>query len=369
MKALLALLALTSSALADGRLVASSDAVVRAAVSSVAELEPGCDRACAAKAGAAIAATQVVTIARVAGRLELELLDVADGSLIGRRTLAIPDAQLATKLPAAIAKFVDEGPTERAKELFTKGNEHYALAEYAPALEHYKLAYRVKPLPAFLFNIAQCHRKLNQHRDAIAMYQSYLVGVPAAPNKALVDELVAESEAALAAERAEAERRASDQARADAELRAAEHQRAAELRKAREAEAVIVARRADQTRLEVELYDRHPARTYALAGGVLGAAAVITGAGFGIAARGRQAAFDGAGCGDPARLLGADELAKCVDDRDRGERHALLSNVFLLGGGALAVASAIVFVLDPGNVARPARIAVTPRSITFEVRW
>jgi len=367
--ALAIVLALSARAFAD-HLVVSSDARVRAAVPSATAVAAGCDRACAAREGAAVAVAQVVTIARGPAGLELELVDAADGSLIGRRTVALSDAQLAAQLPGAIARFLAEGPTVRAKELFAKGNEHYALAEYAPALAQYKLAYRVKPLPAFLFNIAQCHRKLNQHADAIAMYQSYLVGVPDAPNKALVDELVAESRAALAAEQAEAERRASDQARADAELRAAEQRRAEELRKAREAEAVIAARRAEQAKLEAELYDRHPARTYALVGGAVGAAALITGGAFGIAARGRQAAFDAAGCGDPARLLVPDELATCVADRDRGERHALLSNAFLIGGGALAIASALVFVFDPGNVARPqATIAITPSSASLQVRW
>src|SRR5213075_837707 len=93
----------------------------------------------------------------------------------------------------ALAKLVESVTVEKAKALFAEGNQHYNLGEFQQALEMYKLAYRVKPLPAFQFNIAQCHRKLGQHKDAIAMYQAYLVGVPDATNKDIVESLIAES--------------------------------------------------------------------------------------------------------------------------------------------------------------------------------
>ena len=140
--------------------------------------------------------------------------------------------QFRQTLAPLLRKFVDEAPTERAKALFLVGNQHYNLGELAQALEMYKRAYQIKPLAEFLFNIAQCHRKLGEHKDAITMYQSYLVGVPDAQNKALVDELIAESKAALAAaDQRETDRLTTERARAE------------ELRKAREAEALAARER------------------------------------------------------------------------------------------------------------------------------
>jgi len=138
--------------------------------------------------------------------------------------------KLDRELASLLRKFVDEAPTERAKALFVIGNQHYNLGELAQALEMYKRAYQIKPLAEFLFNIAQCHRKLGQHKDAITMYQSYLVGVPDAANKALVDELIAESKAALAA----VDQRETDRLAAE---------RAEQLRRAREAEALAASER------------------------------------------------------------------------------------------------------------------------------
>jgi tetratricopeptide (TPR) repeat protein len=146
---------------------------------------------------------RVLGISLVNKQVELVLVDIVANDQLGRRVVKLRD------LANSLRKFVDEAPTERAKELFVVGNQHYQLGELAPALEMYKRAYHVKPLAEFLFNIAQCHRKLGKHKDAIVMYQSYLVGVPSAENKPLVDELIAESKAALAA----ADQREADRGR------------------------------------------------------------------------------------------------------------------------------------------------------------
>jgi len=54
-----------------------------------------------------------------------------------------------------------------AKAKYESGVRHFDLAEYEPALADFKEAYRNKPDPAFLYNIAQCHCKL-QHRGSTA---------------------------------------------------------------------------------------------------------------------------------------------------------------------------------------------------------
>jgi tetratricopeptide (TPR) repeat protein len=190
--------------------------------------------------------------------IELVLVDVTARELIARRDVALATRKVDRELAPIVKKFLDDAPVERAKELFARGNQHYNLGELAQALEMYRRAYQITPLEEFLFNIAQCHRKLGQHREAITMYQSYLVGVPDAENKALVEDLIAESKAALAtAEKLESERLAAD--------------RAEQLRRAREAEALAARER---RRTEQVKSTRKVLPWFAIG---LGAAAIIGG--------------------------------------------------------------------------------------------
>jgi len=336
------------------------------------------DATCLAAAGTALTARRVLAVSvgrtTAAGMmLDVVMVDVGGVDLLARRKLTIPEARLGKDLVPALKKFVTDAPVERAKALFAKGNEHYNLGEFEKALEQYRRAYRAKPLPAFLFNIAQCHRKLGQHDDAVTMYQSYLAGVPDAQNKALVESLITESRTKLAEEQKSAA--AADKVRQDQERASAEKQKAEEMRRAKEAEAKVAAERTQAARIAADrdLYNKHPARTWAYVGAGVGALAMIGGGVFGMRSRDAQMAFDDAGCGDPSQLLTQAELATCRDDRDRGQRSALYSNVLLIGGGAVLATSILVFVLDPGNLGRPedsrAQLRITPTSIHAVVRW
>ena len=343
------------------------------------------DTSCLANVGVELRAKVVVGVAVTSkgGSLGigLVLVDVGAKELIAKRDLTLAANKLAKDLPAAVQKLVQDGPVQRAKDLFGQGSKHYELGEFAPALELYKRAYRIKALPAFLFNMAQCHRKLGQHKDAIAMYQSYLVGIPNAENKALVESLIAESKAALAQEQAIADRRAVEAAQLESERIALDKKRSDDARKAKEAEATAAAegRRVEEARLAAarereldKIYNRHPARKWAIAGGSVGIAAAIGGGFFAMRAHNAQKAFDNAGCGDRDQVLDSAALAQCREDQDRGEKSARLGSVLLASGTGVVAAALVVFVLDPGNVERPdqrASVVVTNRSVQLVLRW
>ncbi len=342
------------------------------------------DTLCLIGHGEALKADRVLAIAAspsgAGTTFTFVLVDIASKELIAKRDVAIADAKLVRNAVIELRKFVDEGPIERSKALFERGNQHYNLGEFAIALDNYKRAYRVKALPAFLFNIAQCHRKLDQHREAVAMYQSYLVGVPDAPNKKMVESLITESKGKLAEEARLSEQ--TGKAKSEAEKLEIERKRAEAERQAKEADARAAAERTkvEQARIAAQRerdldkqYNRHPARKWALVVGGLGAGAAVAGGVFGLSARSAQSSFDAAGCGDPMRFLGEEALARCTDDRDRGERNARLSNILIGGGGALLVTSVIIFAVDPGNVERPrqprAQLRISPSSVQVVVRW
>ena len=246
-------------------LVKDATQALERALSKPIEIGPSCaiDLACVKATASERAARRAIAVSiEEAGKqvkVTLLMVDIVADEQLGKRETTVASKKLERELGPLVKKFLDEAPTQRAKELFAQGNQHYELGEYAKALELYKRAYQIKPLAEFLFNIAQCHRKLGQHKEAITMYQSYLVGVPEAENKPLVEDLISESKGALsAADRRESERLAAEKAE--------------QLRKAREAEALAARER---RRTEQVKSKRRVVPWLAIG---LGAAAIVGGA-------------------------------------------------------------------------------------------
>lgn len=77
----------------------------------------------------------------------------------------------------------------------------YNLGKFDEALRGYEAAYRLVPMPALLFNIAQCYRHAGDHERAVFFFDGYLrEAEPGADQRALTEELKRESQKKLAAE-------------------------------------------------------------------------------------------------------------------------------------------------------------------------
>ena len=70
----------------------------------------------------------------------------------------------------------------------------YNLGRFSEALSEYEAAYLAVQDPPFLFNIAQCHRKMGKNKEALESYRSYLRVAPDAPNRAEVQRRISELE-------------------------------------------------------------------------------------------------------------------------------------------------------------------------------
>ena len=88
----------------------------------------------------------------------------------------------------------DDPAMRAAKRHFERGEKLFALGKFDEALDQYQKAYDAKPLAAFLFNIGQCHRNLNDYDQAIFSFKKYLKLEPDASNKDKVEELIEELE-------------------------------------------------------------------------------------------------------------------------------------------------------------------------------
>src|SRR5262245_36193200 len=83
-----------------------------------------------------------------------------------------------------------DGPAEQAKSLAAQGTARYQVGLFDEALRLYEAAYKVHPVPALIFNIAQCQRQLKNYDKAAFLYRSFLRSLPDAPNRAQVEEII-----------------------------------------------------------------------------------------------------------------------------------------------------------------------------------
>ena len=139
-----------------------------------------------------------------------------------------------------------------AKQHFEAGVSHFDLAEWEQALVEFKEAYRLKSDATFLYNIAQCHRKLGHVDDALTFYKTYLRRAPDAPNREEVERRILELEAE---QQAKQSRKASEEQEAKA---AAEAKVAAEAKAAAEARAAAEAKPATLPAPRVEMPEQQP---------------------------------------------------------------------------------------------------------------
>ena len=332
------------------------------------------DPGCLAKKGSELSANRIVAITTTGGgKLDIIVVDVGAKVLLGTKTLSFAPKKLAKELGSTLRSTIDEMTVDKAKALFAEGNESYNLGEFDRALDRYKLAYRVKPLPAFQFNIAQCHRKLGQNKEAIAMYQAFLLGNQSAQNKEMVEGLIAESKKAM-------DEQIAAQQKLESQRLETENKKAEEARKAKEADAVAATAHAnvEQAQIAAERerargYNKHPVRKWMVVTSLLGLATAGGGAYFGLQAKDAQAAFDNADCGDPMVPRLQTQLDQCNADKDRGKRDALFSNVLIGSGGALVLVSMLIYAIDPGNIDAPKErrdgVGVTPSAVQVVLRW
>jgi tetratricopeptide (TPR) repeat protein len=101
-------------------------------------------------------------------------------------------ALIATFLGSAPARAgEDEDRAAKARARYETGMAHFNLEEWDQAIAEWEAGYRIKPVPEFLFNIAQAYRKSARHERALTFYQRYLRLAPKAENRDEVEKQIA----------------------------------------------------------------------------------------------------------------------------------------------------------------------------------
>lgn len=82
----------------------------------------------------------------------------------------------------------------RAKKLHAQGKKLFSLLRFEEALEKFEDAFAAKPIPDFLFNVAQCHRNLENYDAAIFSFRRYLSLEPDTDRREHIEDLIRELE-------------------------------------------------------------------------------------------------------------------------------------------------------------------------------
>lgn len=155
---------------------------------------------CAERAGVAVATVttddelhgEAEFPARMASKLVAALVD--SPALVAFANERSTRVQPASPAPATAARPTPVPPATLARARYNRGTSFYNLGRYKEALVEYEAAYLAIQDPPFLYDIAQCHRKLGNNKEALGFYRNYLRVSPNAPNRPEVQKRIAELE-------------------------------------------------------------------------------------------------------------------------------------------------------------------------------
>lgn len=83
---------------------------------------------------------------------------------------------------------------DRARDLYRRGMAKYVLDKWDAAITDFESGFQEEPLPAFLFNIAQAHRKAGRPHEAISYFKKYLDLAPDSQDRLTVETAIADME-------------------------------------------------------------------------------------------------------------------------------------------------------------------------------
>jgi hypothetical protein len=209
-----------------------------------------------------------------------------------------------------------------ARAYYIEATRAFGLEQYDDAAKEYTAAYRAKPDPALLYDIAQAERLANHPAQALRFYRLYLAHVPQTENRAEVETKIAELTRTL------------DEQKQTRELQA----RPPPVEKPVPPAAPS---------------DRPPGRAKEIAGitvGAVGVAALAAGIAFGVLAH---------NTGDDVTAASKSGAKWSSSQDSTGETDQTAEGVLLGVGSAALVAGVVLYVLGHRE-ASAARVAVVP---------
>src|SRR5437763_9653144 len=92
--------------------------------------------------------------------------------------LAVVVAFVAASVRVRAAESVETPEAAAAKAHYEKAQQLYATGTYDEAIAEYEEAYRLKPHPNVLYNIAQAYERLLDYAQSVVWFERYLAEAP-----------------------------------------------------------------------------------------------------------------------------------------------------------------------------------------------
>lgn len=217
-----------------------------------------------------------------------------------------------------------QSAADMARDHYQAGLKYFDAQRYGEAVDEFQAAYELKADPAFLYNIAQCHRLAGHTEEAIRYYRTFLALVPATPVRPRVEGYIAELEASRPPEKT------PEQGQPDKPEQGQPGPQTSATNQEREPEA------APKRSLTARLRPYVPA--LALFGASIGLAAF--GLGFGLGAQAEANHVEQAGT-----IANPTPYGSVADSASRGRAYETTSFVFWGLASATAVAGTVLAVL------------------------
>lgn len=120
-----------------------------------------------------------------------------------RRTTLSLLVALVASLPVASSAdepspFSESERLNRSKTLYEEGRSQFNLGNYAAAISAFERAYVLRPMPLFLYNLAQLSVLVGDRERAKNLYERFLDEAPAAPERGEVEARIRELKRSLA---------------------------------------------------------------------------------------------------------------------------------------------------------------------------
>ena len=109
--------------------------------------------------------------------------------------LALLVAVSSLSLPPTVA----QANKQKAREFYRKGMAEYVLEHWDASIREFEAGFREEQEAAFLFNIAQAHRKARRFDQSIQYFKKYLDFAPEAKDRPQVEKDIADEQAEMAA--------------------------------------------------------------------------------------------------------------------------------------------------------------------------
>jgi hypothetical protein len=215
-----------------------------------------------------------------------------------------------------------------AREHFRKGSRAFDLGAYEEAIQEYGAAYRIIDDPALLYNLGQANRLGGHAAEALHLYKVYLSKKPDAPNRAEVENKIAELQKLVDQETKAKKALPPDQATP-----------APAPEPAPQEPAQPAVTPAPVAATPAPVVDRNAGRSKKIAGivvGGLGVAMIATGIAFGVMAQ---------SAGDDLTKLDQQMGTFDAGKQSEGQTDTIVEGVMLGLGGAAVVAGVVTAVL------------------------